>query len=618
MDTMDKYLGTLLDGRYELLEVIGTGGMAVVYRALDHRLGRYVAVKILKDDLARDPEFRRRFQTESQAVAMLSHPNIVSVYDVSKGDGQEYIVMELIEGITLKQYMKQSGALGWRDALHFATQIARALDHAHSRGIIHRDIKPHNIMIDENGVAKVADFGIARLQDTQNTMTQFALGSVHYISPEQAKGEPVDARTDIYSLGIVMYEMLTGQLPFEGDSAVSVAVAHISSIPAMPRELNPDIPPELEAITMRAMDPDLNERYASAAELLGDLEEFGRTQDAIESGILVPVPPTAADMNVFAGQEQYKVRQGVKPLSRSGELSAENYRRSRFRSRKVSFLLGVGIVLAAILVALAFVYQYWVKELFSDPQRILLPNFVGSYAEDVTGNPDFKGVYVFTVVTENSDQDQGLIIGQSPEAGKSLMVTSDGIPVELQVSAGLQSIEVPDVANADYREAEKTLTGLGFVVDLETIASDTVTKDYVVNTDPAARTMLASGATVKLYVSGGPDIQTFPMPDLVGMTQEQARQVIESNNLALGEINSVDSDQPAGRVVWQSIDPNTQVQEHDKVFLNISLGPTAPPSPSESPPVETPPAESPPVGESPAGPAVSPEPPTEATEPVTQ
>ena len=273
---MDQYIGKLLDNRYEILELIGVGGMARVYKARCHRLNRLVALKILRDDLAQDAELRRRFHDESQAVAMLSHPNIVAVYDVSRSSDIEYIVMELIDGITLKQYMQKKGnKLNWREALHFITQIVKALGHAHSRGIIHRDIKPHNIMVLRDGSVKVADFGIARVTSGgHSTLTQEALGSVHYISPEQARGSHIDERSDLYSAGVVLYEMITGRLPFEGDTPVSVAIQHINSIPLSPREIDPTIPEALEAITMKAMAPNPDNRYPSADAMLADLEEF--------------------------------------------------------------------------------------------------------------------------------------------------------------------------------------------------------------------------------------------------------------------------------------------------------------------------------------------------------
>ncbi len=271
---MDRYIGRLLDNRYEILEVIGTGGMAVVYKARCHRLNRLVAIKILKDENLADEEFCRRFHAESQAVAMLSHPNIVSVYDVSTTEDQDYIVMELIDGITLKQYMERRGVLSWQETIHFATRIARALEHAHSRGLVHRDIKPHNVMVLKDGSVKVADFGIARMMESNNTMTKEALGSVHYISPEQAKGRRVDNRSDIYSLGVVMYEMITGRTPYDGDSPVAVAIQHINGGAPLPSSINPGIPKGLEQIIMKAMATDLQDRYISATALLEDLDKL--------------------------------------------------------------------------------------------------------------------------------------------------------------------------------------------------------------------------------------------------------------------------------------------------------------------------------------------------------
>lgn len=272
---MDKYIGKLLGGRYEIIDVVGVGGMAVVYRARCHVLNRYVAIKILKDEYAKDPDIRKRFSIESQAVAKLSHHNIVSVYDVGNDNGADYIVMELMEGITLKEYLQKKGHLPWQEALFFAQQICRALMHAHSRGIIHQDIKPQNVIILRDGTAKLTDFGIASFATTQETrVLQEAIGSVHYISPEQAKGAKIDYRTDIYSLGVVMYEMLTGKLPFQGETALQVVMQHINAVPLHPIDIQPDIPEGMDAIVMHAMCANINKRYATAQELLTDLERM--------------------------------------------------------------------------------------------------------------------------------------------------------------------------------------------------------------------------------------------------------------------------------------------------------------------------------------------------------
>ncbi len=300
---MDQYIGRLLDNRYEILEVIGVGGMAVVYKARCHRLNRLVAIKILKDEFAGDEEFRRRFHAEGEAVAMLSHPNIVQVYDVSSSDNANYIVMELIDGISLKQYMEKKGVLNWKETLHFAMQIAKGLEHAHSRGIVHRDIKPHNVMVLKNGSVKVMDFGIARVMNKSNTLTKEALGSVHYISPEQAKGGHTDNRSDIYSLSVVMYEMMTGRPPYDGESAVAVAIQHINGGAPMPSTLNPNIPGGLEQIIMKGMALDVRDRYASATEMLQDMEEFRKN------------PAILFDYHSVLGDETRAIPTSAQPLT---------------------------------------------------------------------------------------------------------------------------------------------------------------------------------------------------------------------------------------------------------------------------------------------------------------
>ncbi len=584
MDTnMDKYLGTMLDDRYEILEVIGTGGMAVVYKAMCHRLNRYVAVKILRDELANDEEFRKRFQTEAQAVAMLSHPNIVSVYDVSHSDGVEYIVMELIEGVTLMQYMKKKGALGWKEALHFAVQISKALEHAHEKGIVHRDIKPQNIMILKDGTIKVADFGIAALESAQEKKSDQTVGSVHYIAPEQARGEQPDPRSDIYSLGVVMYEMLTGKMPYDGDTAEQVAMKHITGHPVPPQELNPDIPEELAAITLKAMNSDINARYQSASELLRDLEDFRKQQAAANLG-------SGSDEDV---EILDVITPDVHPIGKSGELSKEKYARRRRRSRKVSILSGACGVLVFLIAVFVFLWNYWLRDIFSVAERINIPNFVGASYEDIVNSSEFKKLFNFEVnYAIDPDVPEGQIISQDPEADRSMMVVPEGIDVSLTVSTGVRQTVIPDVTNKHYQEATIELQNAGFIVEIaNTEASDTVTVDYVISTDPAPGEELAAGSTVFLTVSAGPSIKLVTMPNLVGSTEKDAIARIESSNLSYGDTTYIHSDYDEGTVIRQSIDAYSEVEEHTRIFIWVSLGPettpTPEPTPSPSPPAES-------------------------------
>ena len=584
MDTnMDKYLGTMLDDRYEILEVIGAGGMAVVYKAMCHRLNRYVAVKILRDELANDEEFRKRFQTEAQAVAMLSHPNIVSVYDVSHSDGVEYIVMELIEGVTLMQYMKKKGALGWKEALHFAVQISKALEHAHEKGIIHRDIKPQNIMILKDGTIKVADFGIAALESAQEKKSDQTVGSVHYIAPEQARGEQPDPRSDIYSLGVVMYEMLTGKMPYDGDTAEQVAMKHITGHPVPPQELNPDIPEELAAITLKAMNSDINARYQSASELLRDLEDFRKQQAAANLG-----SGSDEDLEILD-----VITPDVHPIGKSGELSKEKYARRRRRSRKVSILSGACGVLVFLIAVFVFLWNYWLRDIFSVAERINIPNFVGASYEDIVNSSEFKKLFNFEVnYAIDPDVPEGQIISQDPEADRSMMVVPEGIDVSLTVSTGVRQTVIPDVTNKHYQEATIELQNAGFIVEIaNTEASDTVTVDYVISTDPAPGEELAAGSTVFLTVSAGPSIKLVTMPNLVGSTEKDAIARIESSNLSYGDTTYIHSDYDEGTVIRQSIDAYSEVEEHTRIFIWVSLGPETTPTP-EPTPSPTPPAES--------------------------
>ncbi len=556
MDTNDKYIGKMLDDRYEILEVIGEGGMAIVYRALDHRLNRDVAVKIMRDEMAADEEFRRRFCTESHAVAMLSHPNIVAVYDVSHNDNVEYIVMELVDGITLKQYMERKGVVAWKEVVHFTKQISKALAHAHERGIIHRDIKPQNIMLLRDGTIKVGDFGIAALENEVYENNGEAIGSIHYIAPEQARGECPDARSDIYSLGVMMYEMLTGGLPFTGNTLGEIAVQHMNAKPVPPHEKNPEIPLELERITLKAMSAELSERYQSANELLSDLEAFIHTPVTID------------------GESADYENPDVKPVRSSTELSRERYRLRRRRSDVVSFMSGTFGLLVLAVALFAFLWNFWLKDVFSPAERIALPNFEGSNYESIINNTELSSMYKFNVIYISDDSvEPGIVISQSPAAGRSMMVTPSGIEVDLTVNAGVSLTSVPDVLNTDYRDAMRNLRAAGFNVEIENAASDSYTKDYVIATSPVAGEQLSSGSTVYITVSAGPEIQYVSMPNLVGSTEDSAISRIESSNLSYGGSDRVVSDYEAGTVIDQSISSSESVAEHTKVYLTVSSGP---------------------------------------------
>ena len=556
MDTNDKYIGKMLDDRYEILEVIGEGGMAIVYRALDHRLNRDVAVKIMRDEMAADEEFRRRFCTESHAVAMLSHPNIVAVYDVSHNDNVEYIVMELVDGITLKQYMERKGVVAWKEVVHFTKQISKALAHAHERGIIHRDIKPQNIMLLRDGTIKVGDFGIAALENEVYENNGEAIGSIHYIAPEQARGECPDARSDIYSLGVMMYEMLTGGLPFTGNTLGEIAVQHMNAKPVPPHEKNPEIPLELERITLKAMSAELSERYQSANELLSDLEAFIHTPVTID------------------GESADYENPDVKPVRSSTELSRERYRLRRRRSDVVSFMSGTFGLLVLAVALFAFLWNFWLKDVFSPAEGIALPNFEGSNYESIINNTELSSMYKFNVIYISDDSvEPGIVISQSPAAGRSMMVTPSGIEVDLTVNAGVSLTSVPDVLNTDYRDAMRNLRAEGFNVEIENAASDSYTKDYVIATSPVAGEQLSSGSTVYITVSAGPEIQYVSMPNLVGSTEDSAISRIESSNLSYGGSDRVVSDYEAGTVIDQSISSSESVAEHTKVYLTVSSGP---------------------------------------------
>lgn len=553
MKENESLIGKLLDNRYEIESVIGEGGMAVVYKAFCHRLNRFVAIKVLRDEFAEDEEFRRRFLAESHAIAMLSHPNIVAVYDVSSCDGVEYIVMELIDGITLKQYLKKRGAISWKEAVHFAKQIAKALSHAHQRGIVHRDIKPQNIMLLRDGTIKVADFGIAALGDERQDSNE-AIGSIHYIAPEQARGNDPDARSDIYSLGVVMYEMLAGVKPFTGDSINEIAAKHLE--PPVPiSEYTPDVPEELERIVEKAMDPDIEERYQSADKLYDALEAFTRRQ------MRKPRQP------------RYE-NPAVVPVRSISELSKDKYAERKKRSSRVAFATGTLGAMLVVIGLFAFLWNFWLGDVFSPAERIPLPNFIGSNYDEIANNVELGQTYKFNVTyVIDTKNESGRILSQEPEAGRSMMITPDGIRVDLTVSSGVVLTPVPDVVNMDYREATLALQNAGLAVEIENTTSDTVSKDFVISTSPSANEKISAGSTVYVIVSSGTETLYLSMPNLIGLTEDAARIKLENAGLSYGGAETVSSEYDAGTVIGQSVPAFSDVEEYTKIVLQISRGP---------------------------------------------
>lgn len=557
-NTTDKYIGKILDDRYEIIELIGSGGMANVYKALCHRLNRYDAVKIMRDETAANTELRRRFRAESQAVAMLSHPNIVSVYDVSHSDDVEYIVMELIDGITLKQYLQKKSVLDPSEVLDFTIQTAKALEHAHSKGIIHRDIKPQNIMLLKDGMIKVADFGIASLENTIEENNGETVGSVHYIAPEQARGEAPDARSDIYSLGIVMYEMLTGKLPYVGNSDVEVAVKHMNTDPVTPRDIVPSIPEELERICLKAMNSNIDERYQSASEMLADLEEYKSQSLAA---------------HVLEDSEAVLIDSEEPPRRRA--------KRSR-RSKKIALSSGILAVLLFIIIGFVFLNGYFLKDLFSDPVKVKVDNFVGRYYEDVINDKDYKKIYDFKVTFKvDLEHEYGIILSQDPESGRSKTVSDKGSKIVVELVCAAETVDdqkrllkVPDIVNHEREEAISMVQDAGFTYTLEQAPSDSITKGYVISTDPVDGAAADEGSEIKIIISTGPETVMTKVPQLKGLSKDAAIAKIESSNLSIGSISTAESDLVAGTVIDQNIAAGTEIEEHTTISITVSSGPS--------------------------------------------
>ena len=599
---MDKYIGRLLDNRYEILEIIGVGGMAVVYKALDKVLDRYVAIKILKDEFAHDEEFRKRFANESHAVAKLSHNNIVSVFDVSRTDVPQYIVMELIEGITLKEYLTKKGALTWQETLFFTQQIAKALEHAHSRGIIHQDIKPHNICLLRDGTVKVTDFGIARFEKNQETrVIQEAIGSVHYISPEQAKGSAIDHRADIYSLGVMMYEMLTGRVPFDGDTPLAIVMQHINAVPLPPSEIVDGVPKGMDDVVMRAMCPVLNKRYMNAADVYNDLEKLKHqpgirfdnapSRQAAVDGETVVLPK----LNQEIKHEQEKVLRTEPVAPPRYEWKPEEkpvrVRKKGFFGRLVESPVAMAILGVLLCVVIAGVAL--IKMMGLGGELILVPRFIDSNIADILSNAEYQEQFVFEQQSQvNNEVDPGTILDQSPAANESV---KKGSTITVVVAEHAQEEAPPaetyvidDLAEKSLTFADIILRKNGMEYKIEHQASLDIEKDHVITTIPAAGTSITKDEVITLVVSLGPEGIPVMVPNLLGSTLSEAQTMLADAHLEV-KVNTKKSDAPENQVIEQSIEAETEVDAGTTVEITISLGSGMTPPPQEpSQPAENP------------------------------
>ena len=562
---MDKYLGKRLDGRYEIREIIGVGGMAVVYKAYDNIEDRIVAIKILKDEFMGNADFIRRFKNESKAIAMLSHPNIVKVYDVSFGDRIQYIVMEYIDGITLKEYIESRGSLLWTDAVNFTMQILRALGHAHDKGIVHRDVKPQNIMVmPDNTTIKVADFGIARFaRSNQKTVTDMAIGSVHYISPEQARGDKTDEKADIYSVGVILYEMLTGKMPFDAENAVSVAIMQLQREPQLPTEINSSIPKGLEQITIQAMQKSLERRYQSAAEMLCDLETIKKDPYAtFEHNFFIDSSPT-----------RYVDEMSSTPASAVVEFDDDNEDTENKNKMIIPVLSGIAAALVLALVVLGIIF---IPRIFgSTGTEIEYPNYVGKTMDEVKNDENSKNFKINWEYGENDKYPQGTVFEQSPKAGKSAKV---GAKLTLKVSQGLLRISVPDVYGQTEVYARDVLQSKGLLTKTEYIPDEEIDSGYVIRTDPIRTEIVAENTEVIIYVSTGKSTQIVDLPNVLKITEAKAKEYILKAGLVpvfrTRDIKQGEDYCPKGYVISQSPDVNTtpQVTEGSNVIVEISSG----------------------------------------------
>lgn len=587
---MDNNIGKKLDGRYELLELIGVGGMADIYRARDIQENRIVAVKILKTEFAGSDEFLRRFRNESKAIALLSHPNIVKIYDVGFTEKVQFIVMEYVDGITLTDYIEQQGVLKWRDAVHFTVQILRALQHAHDRGIVHRDVKSSNIMLLRDGTIKVMDFGIARFNRENNkTMSEKTIGSVHYISPEQARGDITDERSDIYSVGVALYEMLTGKKPYDGDTPVAIALKHMQSTPQKPTELNSTIPEGLEQIVLRAMQKEPTARYQTAGEMITDLEEFKKNPGIVFDYKYNSTDGTAkfADKNPAVEQEKLR-RKNMAAEEYDEDDDDDDYddddEVEDRRSPLIPILFAVG---AAFVIATVFLILMLLANGFGGQDSSDNSNQNNSGAISVTDGGEFnmpsligmtwdkaqalygdEKLMKLVPTQEYNEAEEGVIFEQEFIEGRRV---KQGVTVNVKVSKGIKQVEIQDFTDRTAESAEKALKRDGFKVQKTYADSEEIAEGHVISTTPAAHEFLPQGSTVVIVVSNGAADKMFYMPNLVGMSIENATKRCDEYHL-IPKLEKKESEKEKNEVIEQSIPEGEKVAPNTEVILTYSTG----------------------------------------------
>jgi len=552
-------IGTILGGRYEILEKIGMGGMAIVYKARCRLLNRYVAVKVLRSEYKEDQEFIRRFNIESQAAASLSHQNIVSIYDVGQQEDIHYIVMELVEGQTLKEYIAQKGALYWKEALSISMQICSALQHAHSKHIIHRDIKPQNIIITKDHIIKVMDFGIARaINSSTTTFTTAAMGSAHYISPEQARGGYTDQRSDIYSLGVVMYEMFTGVLPFDGDSPIAVAMQHLEKKPVAPTLINKDIPKSVEKIIMKAMSKEQRLRYESAEQMLADIKKV-----YVDPESEIKVEDADAFTTRKIDVEEIKNREIEKPEV------MENRKTIKKKNPDTTARV-LAVILSLVIVVILGIF--FANSLTKGGQTVETPKILNMTVEEA--EEELKDSQFSILITQEINDDtvpKGRIISQSPKPGEKVKTPKE---IEVVVSLGEKVFEVADYTGKDYREVVYDVENSDLSINCEVIEeeSETIPSGIVIRQFPQEGATLKKGGKVILYVSKGKDEEPVLVPYLIGMTLDKAKEELEKFSLVLGQTSYQESDKPKNTVISQSHSPNESVEPRTVIDLVLSDG----------------------------------------------